>query len=185
MEYAFYIRDMEIGRKALSDSKLTVTAENMPLICEVYCLTSVGHQSFYLQVYDGPEFVLLYAKPYIADHFGCRSVSCSFEHSLSAGQHPAAKGAIYCGIHRLPKNDPIIRKLLSCLPKENEWIPKPSNMLDGVITLFHNHTIQPPCLLGFYDAGAIEKNIYSNEEIDFLANLHQTIETIIGRLSFP
>lgn len=185
MEYAFYIRDMEIGRKALSDSKLTVTAENMPLICEVYCLTSFGHQSFYLQVYDGPEYVLLYAKPYIADQFGYRSVSGSFDHCLSADQHPAAKGDIYCGIHRRQKDDAIIRKLLSCLPKENELIPQPANMLDGIITLVRNHTIQPPRLLGYDNAGALEKNKYSKEERDFLENLYLTVEAIIGRLPLP
>lgn len=182
MGYHFYIRDMEIAKKAISDSKLNVAVKDLPLLCEVYCQTSIGHQSFYLQLFGGEHFVLLYAKPYYADRFGCRSVSGSFERILSADQHPAAKGDIYCGIQRLPKDEFTIRMLLQCLPKENEWIPWPSNMLDGVITIVRNHTVQPPCLLGFYGAEVIEKNAYSKEEKDFLDDLHLAVEAIIGDL---
>lgn len=59
------LQDMAIARKAIADSLLDVTVSCKNLICEVYCLTSFSDQTFYVQVYDDKEYILLFAKPFL------------------------------------------------------------------------------------------------------------------------
>ena len=171
MECDFYIQDMAIARKALADSKLGYSAAGSPLLCEVYCYTSVGHPSFYLQVYDGVCYTLLYARPVLKLHLGVTSVSCTFQEVLAADKHPPNKGDIYCGVRKLPKENPAMRMLLNCLPEKDEIIPLPALMIDGVTTLICNHCHEKPSSLLYQNVKDIQKNTYSSEQLDFLDKL--------------
>lgn len=181
MDFQFCAHDMELAIKALQNSKLDIAVSGT-LLCEVYCLTSLGYQSFYLQVYDGTEYTLLYAKPMIANQYGMISTSCSFSDAAAAETHLAGKGAIYCGIQKVSKEAPVIGMLLSCLPNKDEIAQSTGIVLDGVTTVIRNHCEEQKYTLLYRNVEDIFKNVYTTEQKGFLKNMHVSLETVIGKL---
>jgi len=182
MDYADMLRDIAIARRAIDESRLDMVASNKRLLCEVYCLTSFSDQTFYLQIYDGDKYILLYSKPYLHTPYGISSVSGSFSAISEADRHIAYRGDIYCGLKYLPKDDAIIDRLISCLPTETEVIAGSGIVLDGITTLVISHITETPNILYFRNEAKFKLNGYSPEDTRFLHDLYLHIEGIIGNL---
>ena len=181
MYYKDCLSDISIAKQALSESLLDVTVPSSNLICEVYCLTSFD-QTFYLQIYDGEQYTLLFTKPFLRTHHGLSSCSASFHSILKAEKLPAYRGDIYCGMKLLPKNNETICTLKKCLPTVTEVLPESMITIDGNTTLIINHLTKDPVTLYFRNEESFLTNSYSPEEEHFLHELYLHIEAIIGNL---
>ena len=181
MIYKDCLNDISIAKQALSESLLDVTVPSNSLIFEVYCLTSFN-QTFYLQVYDGEQYTLLFAKPLLRTHHGLSSSSASFRSVVKAENHPAYRGDIYCGMKLLPKNNETISTLIKCLPAITEVLPESTITIDGNTTLIINHISNEPATLYFRNEASFEINAYFEEDARFLHNLYLHIEDLIGNL---
>lgn len=153
------------------------------MICEVYCLTSFSDQTFYVQVYDDREYILLFAKPFLHTPHGISSVSVPFSTIVEAEKHQAFCGDIYCGLKRVPKSDATINMLKDCLPTTSEIVPEPGITIDGITTIVINHCSSKPLVLYFRNESAFDLNSYSPENVHFLLNLYAHIEKKIGNLT--
>lgn len=181
MDYKECLYDISIAKNALSQSLLDVTVTSRNMICEVYCLTSF-HQTFYLQVYDGDQYTLLFVKPFFHTPQGIISCSDPFSTIVEAEKHPAYRGDIYCGIKLLPKSNTIINTLKNCLPSFTEILPESKITIDGTTTLIINHKTTEPTTLYFRNEEIFQMNSYSPEEAHFLHDLFLHLEPIIGNL---
>lgn len=170
--------DISIAEKALKDSKLDVAVSGYELLCEVYCLTPFHWQSFYLRIFDGDEYILQYAKPYIKNYYQDEIVSVPFKYALKAETHVACEGKIICGLKKLKKDNSTINTLLDCMPVKNEI--HNSLMTDGTLTAVINRKINPPIALCFKTGESFSENSYTNENTEFLHDLFLIIEEIIG-----
>lgn len=180
--YAESLSDIAIAQNALEQSLLVNAVVGCRLLCDVYCIPSHNHQAFYLQVYGGTKYTLLYAKTLISDFLGGNNAMYTFADALEANDHAAKKGAIYCGIKHLPSDDGTISRLLSCLPSEEECCNEHGIVLDGVHTVIRNHQYNPPVVLEYNDSRQIERNKVTQEQKDFMNDLYLRIEEIIGNL---
>lgn len=180
MTYEEIKGDILIADTTLTNSKLDIVVKDLELLCEVYCLTSFHWQSFYLRIYDGEEYTLQYAKPYIKDFRGLESTSASFNDVLQAESHTACEGKIICGIKKVEKTNSIINRLLECLPLKDEIHSDIGIMIDGITTLIINRNTTPETVLYFRSEEEFSLNKYSKEDVDFLYNLHENIGSIIG-----
>lgn len=180
--YEECIDDIVIAQVALEESLLVTTVQNRPLLCDVYCIPAHNHQSFYLQVYGGDEYTLLYAKTLISDFRGSDIVMYTFADAIKADKHIAFKGDIYCGLKNLSLSDATINQLLMCLPSIEENCLEEGIVIDGVRTVIGNHQHRPPVMLGFHDSYQITLNEMSQEQMDFMNDLYLYIERIIGNL---
>lgn len=151
-------------------------------MCEIYCLTSFFDQTFYLQIYEGDKYILLYAKPYLHTPYGISSVSESFSTIVEAERHIAYRGDIYFGYKYLSKDNVTINQLIACLPTKTEVIEECGITLDGITTLVISHIAEIPCILYFRNEVEFKMNDYSPENAHFLYNLYLHIEGIIGNL---
>ena len=176
------LNDIEIAQKALEESLLFSLVKNRPLLCDVYCIPSHNHQAFYLQVYGGSEYILLYAKTLISDFRGHRIAMYTFKDVLKADKHIANKGDIYCGSKKLPLNNATINRLLQCVPSVNENCLDTKMIIDGVCTVIRNHQHNPPVILGYCNSQQIVQNALSHEQANFMEDLYLHIEKIIGNL---
>ena len=182
MDITRYDADIAIAQLALKKSLLDTVVSNRQLLCEVYCIPSHQDQAFYVQIYDGDEYTLLYAKPYISDYTGLDIVMYEFGEAILADMHPARIGAIYCGIKHIPKDNKYISMLTDCLPLYNEFARPDGFIVDGVFTLIRNDRLSPPAVLAYKTPDSISVNQYSIGKKVFLENLHLHIESIIGNL---
>lgn len=181
MNYKDCLGDMSIAKQALSESLLDVTVPSSSLICEVYSLTSFD-QTFYIQVYDGEQYTLLFAKPFFRTPHGLSSCAVPFATIVEAEKHPAYRGDIYCGMKLLPKYNGTICALIKCLPTVTEVLPESLITIDGNTTLIINHLAKDPVTLYFRNEESFLANSYSPEEEHFLHELYLHIESIIGNL---
>lgn len=181
MNYTDCLSDISIARRALSESLLDVIVPSSCLVCEVYCLTSFD-QTFYLQLYGGDQYTLLFAKPFLRTHHGLSSCSASFRSVVKAERLPAYRGDIYCGMKILPKNDETISMLQRCLPTDTEVLPESRITIDGNTTLIINHLAKDPVSLYFRNEESFQENSYSPDEEHFLHELYLHIQSIIGNL---
>lgn len=181
MNYTDCLSDISIARRALSESLLDVTTPSSKLICEIYCLTSFD-QTFYLQVYDGEQYTLLFAKPFFHTPHGLSSCAVPFSTTVEAEKHPAYRGDIYCGMKLLPKSDEVITTLKKYLPTVTEVLPESRITLDGNTTLIINHLAKDPVTLYFRNEEPFQANSYSPDEEHFLHGLYLHIQSIIGNL---
>ena len=181
MDYKECLYDISIAKDALSQSLLDVTVSSSRIICEVYCLTSF-QKTFYLQVYDGDQYTLLFVKPFFRTPQGLSSWSVPFSTIIEAEKHPAYCGDIYCGIKLLPKSNTIINTLKHCLPSITEILPESRITIDGTTTLIINHKTTEPTTLYFRNEETFQRNSYSPEEAHFLHDLFLQLEPIIGNL---
>ena len=174
--------DIAIAEKSMAELKLDTVVSELDLLCEIYCLTPFNWQSFYLKVFDGEEYTLLYAKPYYKDFLGNESVSTSFGMTLEAENHPTCRGKIFCGIKKLCKDNTTVNKILDCLPKKNVSDANRGVCIDGITTMIVNNKMNPSTSLYFRTGAKFLRNSYTQEQVDFLENLHSHIEEIIGNL---
>ena len=170
--------DIAIAEKALKDSKLDVAVKGLELLCEVYCLPPFHWQSFYLRIFDGDEYILQYAKPYIKNYFDLESVSVSFEETVKANSHIACDGKIICGLKKIEKDNLTVKTLLECLPVTEEI--HDHLMIDGILTAIINRKTTPPIALCFKTGESFSENSYTKENTEFLHDLFLKIEEIIG-----
>lgn len=180
--YEKCLADIAIAQSAMKKSLIPQTVADRPLLCDVYCNPSIHYQTFYLQVYGGSEYTLLYAKTFIADYLGLKTVAPTFQETVKADNHPAYVGDIYCGITHLPLNDETISQLIRCLPTQEEICPHKINVLDGTRIMIRNCQFHPPIPLLYYDYSEIIKNTITPEQRDFLDHLNFHIEKILGNL---
>jgi len=183
MDYKECLHDISIAKNALSQSLLDVTVPSSRIICELYCLTSF-HQTFYLQIYDGDQYTLLFAKPFFRTPYGISSCAVPFSTIIDAEKHPAYRGDIYCGIKLLPKNNTIINTLKYCLPSVTEILPESRIAIDGTTTLIINHIPTEPTTLYFRNEETFQRNSYSPDGAHFLHDLFLHMEPIIGKLNY-
>ena len=170
--------DIAIAEKALKESKLYVAVSGYELLCEVYCLTSFHWQSFYLRIFDGDEYILQYAKPYIKNYYQDEIVSVPFKYALKAESHVACDGKIICGLKNVKKDNSTINTLLDCLPVTEEIHDR--LMTDGTLTAVINRKTTPPIALCFKTGESFSENSYTKENTEFLHDLFLKIEEIIG-----
>lgn len=182
MNYNRTLQDIAIARKAIADSQLDIVTVNQRLLCEVYCLTSFSNQTFFLQVYDGEQYILLFAKPYFHTPLGISSVSVPFSTIVESEKHIAYRGDIYCGIKHVSKKNVTINTLRACLPRVTEIMKEPGITIDGITTLVINHISNEPATLYFRNEAEFVINTYTSENVQFLHNLYEHIEAIIGNL---
>ena len=67
IRYSDSMKDIKIAQEALQESLLTKTVLNGLLLCDVYVIPAHNHQAFYLQVYKGENYTLLFVKTLITD----------------------------------------------------------------------------------------------------------------------
>ena len=181
-QYEKSMKDIAVARKALEQSLLPGAAANRPMLCEVYCIPPHNHQAFYLQVYGGSGYVLLYAKTLVSDFRGNNVVMYTFGEAVRADGSAVCRGDIYCGIKYLPPEEPTITRLLQCLPETEENCLEGGMVIDGVSTVIINAKTAPPAVLGYHNSRRIEKNPMTREQADFMDELYLRIEGIIGNL---
>ena len=174
--------DIEIAQEALQQSLLTKAVLHNSLMCDVYSIPSHNHQAFYLQVYKGDDFVLLYAKTLVSDFYANHITMYTFAEALKAKTHIAKNGAIYCGIKHLPLDDPTITKLLQCLPFKKETCLADGAVIDGVCTIVRNYQCTPPAVVEYFDSKQIKFNSVLQENAEFMNDLYLHIEQILGNL---
>lgn len=177
-----YLDDIALAQLAIEQYKLNEIVADRPLICELYSIPAHQHQSFYLQIFGGEHYTILYAKPYIQKYNGQAIAMYLFADALEANLHPAHKGGIYCGIKHLPAKDQFVEMLLTCLPRADEEAGLDRFVIDGVTTIVINHTEGGSCTLAFKLVEAIAVNQYTTEQKNFLDNLYLYVEGIIGNL---
>lgn len=181
-KYKTCMDDIAIARDELAKSKL-VKAIQDPLLCDVYCIPSHNHQAFYLQVYGGQCYTLLYAKTYYDDYLALGgSVMYPFHYVFEANKHNSKKGDIYFGMIILPKDHSTIKQLMCCLPKHNEIQFQEHMVLDGQATIVRDYQNNTIITLVYQDANDIKINELSSEQRAFMDNLHVHLESIIGNL---
>ena len=152
------------------------------LVCDVYCIPSHNHQAFFVKLFENEdEYVVLYAKTFIADRLGFHIAMYTFEDCVKAQNHNGSVGKIICGVKRLAKNNVIIKELLSCLPLKTEW-QKRVVMIDGERTIVRNHLHEETKLLSYSSNAQFTENAYTDEQKMFLENLFLHIEDIIGNV---
>lgn len=177
-----YLDDIALAQLAIEQYKLNEIVADRPLICELYSIPAHQHQSFYLQIFGGEHYTILYAKPYIQKYNGQAIAMYLFADALEANLHPAHKGGIYCGIKHLPAKDQFVEMLLTCLPRADEEAGLDRFVIDGVTTIVMNHTEAGSHTLAFKLVEAIAVNQYTTEKKNFLDNLYLYVEGIIGNL---
>lgn len=182
MNYHDLRKDMELAENYLLNSKLEMAVKNNRLMCEVYCLTSCGAQTFYARIYKDTGFTILYAKPFLADYHGLKTVAVSFEEIRKADTHIGFRGDVFCGMIQIPENDATMKMLLRCLPQKDEIHNKPLVRLDGISTIIINRTENNPKVLFYRDNEMFVENEYTLEETAFLHELDTHIEELVGNL---
>ena len=182
MEYERILEDMSIAKKAITDSLLDVAISQKSLLCELYCVTSFSDQSFYVQVYDGDQYVLLFAKPILHTPLGISSVSVPFSTIIEAEKHLAFRGDIYCGLKRISSENATINTLIRCLPTTSEFTSKSCIAIDGITTVLINHCLPEPAVLYYRNEESFNLNSYTIEDADFLHKLYAYVQEIIGNL---
>ena len=176
-----YFEDIIIAEHALNELLLTCSVSLAELICDVYCIPSHNHQTFYMKLYQSEkDFIILYAKTFFADFAGFRSTMCSFKNCIDAQKHSASTGQIICGKKILSKSDATIKELISCLPLKTELINY--IMLDGENTIIINHLQKQSTILSYSSNANFKLNQYSDNQKFFLNNLYIHIEKFIGNI---
>lgn len=176
-----YFAEVEIAEQMLQEQKLNNIVRDDKLVCDVYCIPSHNHQAFFVKLFENEdEYVVLYAKTYIADLLGFHIAMYTFEDCVKAQSHNGSVGKIICGIKRLPKNNVIIKELISCLPTKNEWLK--SVIIDGEHTVIRNHLQEEIKLLSYRSNAQFSENDYSEAQKVFLEKLFLHIEDIIGNV---
>ena len=173
--------DIAIAQQAIEDSLLTYAVADGTLLCDVYCIPSHNHQAFYVQIYGGTEYTLVYAKTYIVDPMGYESVMYTFSDVLKAEKRTGYRGDIVCGIKKVALGEGTINQLLQCLPCEDELIIG-GIMIDGVQTIIRNYHTSSPVALGYHSANDIICNQLSTSQTEFMDNLYLHVEQIIGNI---
>ena len=176
-----YTRDIEIAKNALKETLIDDVVKDRKLLCDVYCIPSHNHQAFYLQVYDGEEYALIFAKSCIWNGVRGCVVMYPFEWTIKADAHPAARGNIYCGIKYVTRNDQTLQKLMKCLPTNDEY-SSVGAYIDGCTTLIRNYRLSNTPLLEYKDAENIKHLSLTSEQISFMDDLYIHIENIIGNI---
>ena len=177
-----YIRDIEIAKNALKETHIGNVVKGRKLLCDVYCIPSHNHQAFYLQVYDGKEYALIFAKSCILDCISGCVVMYPFERTVNADTHPAIKGDIYCGIKHVSRNNQTIENLMKCLPANDECSSVDGTIIDGCTTLIRNYQLNDTPLLEYKDAENIKHLSLTDDQISFMNDLYIHIENIIGNI---
>ena len=177
-----YFEEIEIAEQKLQEQMLNNIVRDAKLVCDVYCVPSHNHQAFFCKLFENEkEYIILYAKTFIADRFGFHIAMYTFKDCVKAQNHNGSVGKIICGIKRLSKNNVIIKELLSCLPSKTEW-QKRVIMIDGEHTIVRNHLEEETKLLSYSSNAQFTENAYSEDQKVFLENLFLHIEDIIGNV---
>jgi len=176
-----YSEEIEIAEQQLQAQLLNDIVRDAKLICDVYCVPSHNHQAFFCKLFENEkEYIILYAKTFIADHFGFVAMY-KFKDCIKAQNSNGFVGKIVCGIKKLSTSNATIKELLDCLPQKIEW-QKRVAMLDGEHTVIRNHLQKETKVLSYYSTTVFSENDYSETQTIFLENLFVNIEGIIGNV---
>lgn len=181
-EQAEYNKDVCIAEKALQEMRLDslICAEKM--VCDIYCIPSHNHQSFYLKLYDNQsDFIVVYVKPIIIDNLGNQIKMYRFSECEKADKIQPGSGHTYCGIKHVPKSE--LSELLSIiqsLPQKAEW-ESGGICIDGTFTVFRLlNCANQICEFAYHDAKKLEAfNSLTNREKEYMMNLFLTFESLI------
>ncbi len=177
-----YFAEIKIAEEKLQEQMLNNIVRDDKLVCDVYCIPSHNHQAFFFKLFENEdEYVVLYAKTFIADRFGFHIAMYTFEDCVKAQNHNGSVGKIICGIKRFTKNNAIIKELICCLPIKTEWL-KRVIMIDGEHTVIRNHLQEETKVLSYSSNAQFVENTYSENQKEFLENLFLHIEDIIGNV---
>lgn len=177
-----YFEEIEIVERKFQEQMLNDVVCDAKLICDVYCIPSHNHQAFFCKMFESEkEYIVLYAKTYIADRFGFHIAMYTFMDCVKAQNHIGSVGKIICGIKRLTKNNAIISELICCLPAKTEWL-KSVIMIDGEYTIIRNHLQEETRIISYSSDAQFLENDYTEVQRLFLENLFLHIEGIIGNV---
>ncbi len=176
-----YYREIEIAQEALRKSKILCLSENKNPVCDVYCLVSTEHQTFYAQIYeDGEDFILLYAKTCVNGKDDVIK-TLSFTECEKLLSCFAEDSRIICEAKRIPRSDRVFCRLLECLPVRDMWYEYDGLLIDGVKTVVRSFYKGEPCaVLGFRSEEDLDKKMYSAGQRRFLDNLYITFGEILS-----
>lgn len=177
-----YYREIEIAQEALRKSKILCLSENENPVCDVYCLVSTEHQTFYAQIYEDSErYYVVYAKTYAKTVAG-EFTTLPFSACEKLRNYPEAFAKIICDVKILPKNDEFICKLMGCIPVSDMWSEFSGVLIDGVLTVVRSFYRDRLCAtLGFRCEEELDTEVFSLEQRHFLESLHIIFDGIIGR----
>lgn len=177
-----YFTEIEIAEQKLREQMLNSIVRDYKLVCDVYCVPSHNHQTFFFKLFENEdEYIVIYVKTLITDRLGFHIAMYTFEDCVRAQNHKDSKGKIICGIKRLTKNNAIIMELVSSLPTKTEWL-KRATVIDGEHTVIRNYLQEETRLLSYSSNTQFLENDYSEAQKLFLENLFLHIEGIIGNV---
>lgn len=177
-----YFEEIEIVEQKFQEQMLNDIVCDAKLVCDVYCIPSHNHQAFFCKLFENEnEYIILYAKTFIADRLGFHIAMYTFKDCVKAQNHNGSVGKIICGIKRLAKSNVIINELVSCLPSKTEWL-KRVIMIDGEHTVVRNYLKGEMKLLSYGSNAKFLENDYTKTQKLFLENLYLHIEEIIGNV---
>ncbi len=177
-----YFAEIEIAEQTLQEQMLNNIVGNAKLVCDIYCIPSHNHQAFFCKIFENEkEYIILYAKTFIADRLGFHIAMYTFKDCVKAQKHNGSVGKIICGTKKFNKNNQTINILIDCLPQQTEWQER-GIMLDGEHTVIRNHLQKETKLLSYRSTAQFMENTYSEDQKVFLENLFLHIEDIIGNV---
>lgn len=177
-----YFKEIEIVERKFQEQMLNDIVCDAKLVCDVYCIPSHNHQAFFCKLFESEkEYIVLYAKTFIADRFGFHIAMYTFMDCEKAQNHIGSIGKIIYGIKRLAKNNVIISELIGCLPAKTEW-SKSVVMIDGEYTIIRNYLQEETPIISYSSNAQFWKNDYTEVQKLFLENLFLHIEGIIGNV---
>lgn len=177
-----YITDVLTAEKSLQEARLDSVICAERLVCDLYCIPSHNHQSFFLKLYDNlSDFIVVYVKPIIIDNSGNQIKTYRFSDCDKADRIHPGSGHTYCGIKHVPKNELLeLVRIIRSLPQESEW-ESGGIYINGTFTVFRLlNCVNQISEFAYHDTEKIEAfNSLSNEEKEYMQNLFLTFESLI------
>ena len=176
-----YFEEIEIAEQKLQEQMLNSIVCNAKLVCDVYCIPSHNYQAFFCKLFENEkDYIILYAKTFIADRFGFHIPCYTFKDCIKAQNHNGSVGKIICGMKRFSKNNAIIKEIIMCLPIKTEWQKRA--IIDGEHTVVRSYLQKDTKSLSYSSNAQFTENTYSEDQKVFLQNLFLHIENIIGNV---
>ncbi|MGN1403472.1 MAG: hypothetical protein ACI4XB_04030 [Ruminococcus sp.] len=126
--------EIELAKQEIHHLKLDQRFSNQDCICELYCIPSLAHLTYYMQVYCGGDgYEAIYARTIVQDNLGNIIHTHPFCWTKAAASRPDIVGKIVCGYCCLSeKSAEKLSCVLKMLPEGIFRDNESGVMLDGV-----------------------------------------------------
>lgn len=177
--------EIELAKQEIHNLKLDQRFSNQDCICELYCIPSLAHLAYYMQVYCGGDgYEAIYARTIVQDNPGNSIHTYPFCWTKASVSRPDIVGKIVCGYCRLSaKSAEKLSCVLETLPQGIFRDNESRVMLDGVrqvIRQWDHGTLRRE----FCGCTSAEKPKGICMELwENLRDLNEWIETDIGGIS--